>query len=156
MQYIQNVRPNPITAPIGFLGDLFANRHNPFGVTQINNDIAAVDALHNTIERVTFAIDETGINGIFFGILHLLNDDLLGRLSRYAAEGGGVHFCAEAVSNFAIRIQFAPFFEADFKRRFGHILGYILELKDFNFAGGLIVLDLDIHFGAILFTGSRF
>ena len=156
MQHIQNVRPNPITAPIGFSGDLFANRHNTFSMTQINNDVTAVYALHNTIDRVTFAIGETGINGIFFRILHFLNDDLFGRLSRYSAEGGGVHFCTEAVANFAFRIQFASFFEADFKRRFGHLLGNILELKDFNFVRVFIVLDLNIHFAAKLFARSRF
>ena len=78
MQHIQDIRPDPIATPIGFFGDLFAHRHNPFSLPQINNDVAAVDALHNTIDQISFAVDETGVNGIFFRILHFLNDDLFG------------------------------------------------------------------------------
>ena len=52
MQHIQNICPNPITTPVGLFGDLFAYRHNSFSMPQINNDVTAVDALHNTIDLV--------------------------------------------------------------------------------------------------------
>ena len=61
--------------------------YNPFRMTEINNNIAAVYALNDAVDNIASAIDETGINSIFFRIFHFLNDNLLGRLSRYSAKG---------------------------------------------------------------------
>jgi hypothetical protein len=47
-----------------------------------------------------------------------LNDNLLSRLGRYPAESRCVHFGAEAVTDFTVRVELAPLFKADLQCRF--------------------------------------
>ncbi len=83
-----------------------------------------------------------------------MNDNLFGRLGRYPAESRGVHFGAEAVTDFTIRVELATLFKADLQCRFRNDLGDLLELKYLDFPDFFVVLDFDFHFVAKFFAGG--
>ena len=155
LQHIKNVCAYAVSPPIGFPWNLFPDRKHPIGLPQVYNDIAPIDSLNNTVKDFPLTVDETGIDGIFFGIFHFLDNDLFCRLGSYASKGAGIHLGTQAVADFTLRIQFAPFCEVDFNLRFGDNFSDFFELKDFNFTTFLIVLHFDIHLVAVFFSGSR-
>ena len=111
--HILNVGAEPVAPAIGLLGNLLVRRKNGFGLSQIDDDVAMLDPLNDPVDDIAFSVHETGINRISFSILHFLNNDLLGGLGCNAAEICRIHFHAQAVADFTLRVQLPPFFQAD-------------------------------------------
>ena len=155
VQHVKDISAYAIPAPIGFPRNLFTNRKHPIGVSQVYDNIASIDPLNDAVKDFSFAADETGIDDIFFGIFHFLDNDLFGRLGGYASEGAGIHLGTQAVANLTFGIQLATLREADFNLRFSDDLGDLFKLKDFDLTAFFIVLNFDIHLVAVLFPGGR-
>ena len=152
VQDVQHQRANSVPAPVALLGDLLADRHHRFGVTEVDDNVAPVDPLNDAVQNFSLAVDKIGEDGIFLGVFHLLNDDLFGGLSGDAPEVVGIHFGAEAVADFAFGIELAALLQADLQCRLGDDIDDVLELKHFDFAGIVVVMDFDIDFIAELLS----
>ncbi len=112
--------------------------------------------MNNAVDDFPLAVDEAGVDGVLFGILHFLDDDLFGGLRSDAPERRGVHLGAQTVADFAFGIEFAAFLQGYLQRRIFDRLDDVLELKDFDFAGIVIVLHFNVDFTSELFPCSRF
>ena len=151
MEDIQDQCPDPVPPAVTFARDLFPAWKNRFRMPKIDDNITAVNALYDTVEDIAFALDEVGVNGIFFSVLHFLDDYLLGRLCCDATESACVHFSAEAVTDLTFRVEFASFLEADLQSRFGNNFGDIFKLKNFNLSSLFTVLDFNVDFASEFF-----
>ncbi len=154
-EHIQNVSPNPVAPAIRFPGDLFVYRNNCFGSTQIDNDVAPVYSLYDSVNDLSLSINKTFVHYIPLSILHLLNNDLLGRLGGNSAKGRCVHLGAEAVSYLTPRIEFPPLFHAYLKVGLSDLFHHVFELKNLNLTCFFIIMDFDINFGPKFLSGRR-
>ena len=123
---------------------------------KINNNIVPIKTLNDSVDDFTLSVNKAGIDGISFSIFHFLYNDLLGRLSSDAPEGGSVHFCPEAIADFTSRIQLSSLFHADLQVRFCNDFGNIFKLEDLYFAGRFIVLNFNIDAAPKFFPRSRY
>jgi hypothetical protein len=155
MAHIQDVGANAVPAAIEFSRDLLTGGKNGFGLPQVNDKIIAIIAQHDPVDNLAFAVNETRVDDIPLGFLHLLDDDLLGGLGCDPAKRGRVHLYAQAVTFFAFRIEFLPFLEADLKLGVGDFFNHLFKLEDLYLTDLLVVLNLDIHFIAELFPRGR-
>ena len=124
-------------------------------MSQVYNDITPVNSLNDAVDDLSFAVNEVGVDSIFFGVFHFLNDDLFGRLGSDAAERGGIHFGAQAIADLAFGIQLAAFLKAYFVTRFGDDFRNLLKLKHLDLTAFIIILNFDIQLVAVFFPGSR-
>ena len=104
----QNKGPDPLSPLVGLLEDLFRHGDDPFGPAQIHDDVAALEPLHETVGQFALLVVVLLIDIVPLGILHPLDDDLLGGLHGDPAEGAGFDLDAQAVSRFRFLIEGAP------------------------------------------------
>ena len=78
VQYVKDIGADAVSPAIGLPGHLFANRYDSISLPKIDDDIAPVYALGDTVDDLPLTVYEIGIDRVFFSILHLLDDDLLG------------------------------------------------------------------------------
>ena len=156
MKHFHYICPDTVTPTIRFLRDLFSCGKYTLGLSEIYNNVVTVKTLHNSVYDFTFSTNKTRINSIPFRVFHFLYNDLFSRLCGYASKSGCIHFCAQAVTYFAFRIQLAPFFKAYLYVRFCNLFSHIFKLEYFNFTGCVIVLNFNIYLGPKLFSRGRF
>src|SRR6185312_9053256 len=71
---------------------LLTQRQNGFGTAQVDNDVAALKAPHDTGDQLALAVFVLGINDITLRVADALDDDLLGSLRCNAAKATAIGF----------------------------------------------------------------
>ena len=134
---------------------MLAHGKNRFGVSEVHDEIPTVHTLYDAVDDLALAIDKALIDRFALGVLHLLDDHLLGGLGGNTAESGGIHLQAQTVTEFTIVIELTPLFEGNLNIGVHHIGHHLFELKHLNFTGFFVILNLDVGVLAQLFSGCR-
>ena len=154
--HILNIGAKPVSPAIGLPGNLLVCRKNGFGLSQIDNDVSMIDPQNDPIDDIAFSVHKTGVNSLFFSILHFLDNDLLCGLRRNSTKNRCIHFYAQAVAYFTFWVQLPSFFQAHLHVRIFYDISNLFELKDFDFTGFGVVLGFDINLVSKFFPGCGF
>ena len=103
-----------------------------FGLAQIEHVVGPFDALDGAIDKFTRAAGVFVVDGLAFGLAHLLKNYLLGGLSGDAAQGVGVLGDADFSSGFGGRIDAARFGESHLMSRILNGLDGFLDSEELN------------------------
>ena len=90
------------------------------------------------------------------GVLHLLDDDLFGRLSGDAPQEVGIHANAQFVADFAFRVDLERLLVGDLLVRVGDLFDHFLELEGFDLSVFLVEGHVQIQLAAVFLLDGRF
>ncbi len=130
-------------------------RQFSLGAPQVDNDGAPVKPLNNPVDDFAPSVFEIIVDNVSLSLFQALHDDLLGGLSRNPSESVRIHFDAQAVSDFGLRIQFTRFLKRNFKMLILNFFNHFLEFERLHFPHLIIVDDFKIILRAVFFPGGR-
>jgi len=118
--------------------DLLLFRQDGLGASQVDDHILALEALHDSRDDLVLAILEFTVNLLALGVADMLDEVLLGRLSRDPAHRRGVEFEQDFVANLGVGIVLGVrFLQRDFPQ-IGGIFDHRLDFKQLDLAQFLV------------------
>jgi hypothetical protein len=148
--------PDPLSALVGFFEDLLRNGDDSFSPTQIHDDVAAFEPLHESVGQFPFFYVVFLVDIVPFRVLHPLDDNLFGRLNGNPAEGARVDLDAETVPRFRFLIEGASCLrDRDMKVGIQNLFHHHFKLEDFDLAGFLVVVGFQLDIGSQFLASRR-
>src|SRR6266436_1738810 len=133
--------------------------HARFGFADVENDVWTFDALHGRVHDLTHARDVLVVNRVALRLAHLLENHLLGKLGRDAAEDAFGHFRnLQLPAHFDVRVQLASVFEGHLQDRILHLLGILdhgLDRECTDLAGVLVQFGPEVFLRLVVLAGSH-
>lgn len=135
-----------VAGAVRLRGHLLAARQDRLGAVEVHDDVALLEAPDDARDELALAVLELVERELALGVADLLDDDLLGRLRRDAAERVGRHVEAEAerVADEHLGVDVDGFLERDLLLRVLDRLDDGLVLVDVDLSGVVVVLRLDV------------
>ncbi len=149
--HVEHVGADPIPLAINLLGNLLLGRQHRLGLPYVHDHPRFVDPLHDAMDDLALAPPELLVDHFALGIFHLLNDDLLGRLSCDAPQGLGAHADSQLIAQGDFGIEHESLLQRHFLVRIGYGFHHLLELKSLNLAEFLIEGDVQVQLAPVLF-----
>ena len=153
-KYLNDIGSDSVAPSVIFTGNLFSFRNHRFCLAQVDNNFIPGRPLNNPVNDFTLAFDKTVIYRISFSDFEFLYDYLFGGLGGNSAEGRGIHFGTEEVTDLTFRVQFPSLFHVDLKSRFSDFFDYLFELEYLKFTGFIVVLNFNVDFVTEFFFGG--
>ena len=157
-------RADAIVRVVALGARLLLPRDDRFVASHLDDDIAVLEALDRGVDDFAHALAELGVDVFAFGLAHLLEDDLLGRLRRDPSEHFGrlreFHLVAEldAVGDVvAIErpVDIARLVEADLGRGIGDFLHDGLEREEIDLARLHVETGFQVLAGLVVLARGR-
>ena len=147
---------SPIALAITFSRHLFLLRQDRVGATEVDDDVALFEALHNAVYELPFAPLELVVNDLPFGVAQTLYNILFGRLRCDAAEQTRVKLAQQLVADLRVWIKgLLCFFQGDLGGLILNLINHRLGFEELDFADFRVKLRLDLALMAEFFLGRR-
>ena len=125
----------------------------PFGLSQFDDDVAVLEALHDAVHDLADVLVVFGVNALAFGFADLLEDDLLGRLRGDAAQAHRGFQEFDFLVHLGIGLGFASFIEGDFTHGIGDFLDDLADREHVDFTSLRIDSSAELFVGLEVFAG---
>ncbi len=142
-----------VALPIIFPGNLLPVRKESLCATQVDNEIAPLEAAHDPVDQLPDAILELVEDPFALSFANLLDDYLFGGLSGDPAEVTGFHLHAERITDFDLGVDLPSFLQIDLLVGVLNLVDHGDELEDLYLAKLVIVVRLEIAGIAVLLVG---
>ncbi len=133
---------------------LFAG-HPGFRPPQVHDDVRAFQTLHGAVHQLTHALAVLGIDGLSLRLADFLENHLLGSLRRDPAQ----HVRRLRDLDFAfergLQVVLPALLERNFVVRVLHLLDHFLDCEDFDEAGLLVEVRLELLTRLVILPSRR-
>src|SRR4030095_10486675 len=149
-----DVSSNPVPLPVALPRHLLFFRKNGIGATEIHNNVALLEALHNAIDQLSFPPLKLIIDNLPLAIRNAWDDILLGCLCGDTAEHARIQFAQELIADLGIRIKsLSSFLQGHLHGRILHVFYHRLGFEELHLADLRIELGLDLPLMTESFLG---
>ena len=107
LAHVDDVGAHPVAGVEVLAGDGFVAAEQPFRPVHVDDHVAVFDPFHQAVDHLADAVLEFLVVSLAFGFPHLLDDHLLGRLRRDAAEVDGRQGVDQEVAELRVRLALA-------------------------------------------------
>ena len=149
--HVEQIGADAVAGTEGLARDQLVAAHDGLAAAEIDDHVAVFDALDDAVDDLADAILVFLVLPVALGVAHFLDDDLLGRLRRDAAEIERRQGLGDGVAFLGGRVALARF-------RQGDLAGIVLErrvvdhqqvARQAELAGLAVDLGVDVGLGAV-------
>ena len=141
---------------VAFGARLFLARQHRLDASDLDDQVAVLEALHRAVDHFADAIVVLGEDVLALGLAHLLEDHLLGGLRRDPAEHVGALRELDLHVDFGFfAVELLRFLQRDLGRVVGHVGHDVLDGEQIDLAGFLIEPRLQVLVRLVVLARRR-